>query len=119
MMCALPVYAITSCFQSNGKSQKSVSIKVLLWLFLPAFFDLAGTNFAQIGLVHTTVSCFQLLRCSVIIVTAILKAFILKHRLTSYMWVGVGINIVAVVSWDGPIVAMFACVGRSISSGIE
>ncbi len=119
MTCALPVYVITSFFQNDSKSKKSVSLKVLLWLFLPAFFDLAGTNFAQIGLVHTTVSCFQLLRCSVIIVTAILKAFVLKHRLKGYMWAGVGINIVAVVSWDDPLVAVFVCVGRVISCSIE
>ncbi len=98
MTCALPAHAISNFFQNDGKSKKTVSLKVLLWLFLPALFDLAGTNFAQIGLVHTTVSCFQLLRCSVIIVTAILKAFVLKHHLKGYMWAGVGINIVAVVS---------------------
>eukprot|EP01084_Bolivina_argentea_P021186 39340_1 len=97
MTCALPAHAISNFFQNDGKSKKTVSLKVLLWLFLPALFDLAGTNFAQIGLVHTTVSCFQLLRCSVIIVTAILKAFVLKHHLKGYMWAGVGINIVAVI----------------------
>lgn len=47
--------------------------RVLLWLVIPSIFDLAGTNFAQIGLVFTTVSYFQLLRCTVIIVTAFLK----------------------------------------------
>ena len=40
---------------------------------------------------------YQLVRCSVIIVTAILKATVLKHRLTNYMWFGIGINTVAMV----------------------
>ncbi len=117
MTCALPAYAISSCFQNDkGKGKTTVQLKVLIWLLLPAIFDLAGTNFAQIGLVHTTVSCYQLLRCSVIIVTAILKAFVLKYHLKPYMWAGVVINIVAVVSSGGLVVAVFACV---ISCSIE
>ncbi len=117
MTCALPAQYVANLFQNEkGYKKKAVSVKVLLWLFLPTVFDLAGTNFAQIGLVHTTVSSYQLLRCSVIIVTAILKAFVLKHKLKAYMWVGVFVNIVAVVSSGGQVMAVFVCV---ISCSIE
>lgn len=54
--------------------------RVLWWLIVPSLFDLAGTNFAQIGLLFTTVSYFQLLRCTVIIVTAFLKVPFVERR---------------------------------------
>ncbi|CAN0266977.1 unnamed protein product, partial [Ectocarpus fasciculatus] len=93
-------------FNNNKKKQllkapedrpPKVPARVLWWLVVPSIFDLAGTNFAQIGLLFTTVSYFQLLRCTVIVVTAFLKAFVLKQRLAAYMWWGVAINIVAMV----------------------
>ncbi|CAN0369690.1 unnamed protein product, partial [Hapterophycus canaliculatus] len=74
-----------------------VPSRILWWLIVPSIFDLAGTNLAQIGLLFTTVSYYQLLRCTVIVVTAFLKAFVLHQRLAAYMWWGVGINILAMV----------------------
>lgn len=50
-----------------------VPTRILWWLIVPSIFDLAGTNLAQIGLLFTTVSYYQLLRCTVIVVTAFLK----------------------------------------------
>lgn len=55
------------------KRSPSVPGRVIWWLVIPSIFDLAGTNLAQIGLLYTTVSYFQLLRCTVIVVTAFLK----------------------------------------------
>lgn len=66
-------------------------------LVIPAAFDLLGTALASIGLLFTTVSVYQLVRCSVIIVTAILKATILQQKLATYMWIGIGINTLAMV----------------------
>jgi drug/metabolite transporter (DMT)-like permease len=96
MAAALPIYALQQWFKPAAE-RVSVQPRVLLWLIIPSFFDLLGTNFAQIGLLYTTVSYFQLLRCTVIVVTAFLKAFVLKHRLAPFMWVGVFINIAAMV----------------------
>jgi hypothetical protein len=48
-----------------------------LWsLCIPAIFDLLGTNLAQAGLLFTSVSYFQLLRCTVIVVTVFLKVYV-------------------------------------------
>ncbi len=107
MAIALPVYTLMRLFTKDGEKKSSITLKVLGWLFIPALFDLVGSNFAQIGLVHTTVSMYQLLRCFVIVVTAILKRFALKHHLKSYMWFGVIIIIVAVVSSSWQIVRCF------------
>lgn len=40
---------------------------------------------------------FQLVRCTVIIVTALLKAFVYGDRLSVHMWLGVGINLFAMM----------------------
>ncbi|KAG5178524.1 hypothetical protein JKP88DRAFT_269098 [Tribonema minus] len=96
MAFALPCFMVQQMLKPPAE-RATVPRRVLLWLAIPSVFDLLGTNFAQIGLVYTTVSYFQLLRCTVIVVTAFLKAFVLKDRLAGYMWVGVAINIVAMV----------------------
>lgn len=70
-------------------------IKVCALLFIPTVFDLFGTALAKIGLLYCTVSVYQLVRCTVIIITAILKAFVLKDHLEPYMWAGVFINLFA------------------------
>jgi drug/metabolite transporter (DMT)-like permease len=64
-------------------------------LVIPACFDLLGTALSGIGLLFTTVSVYQLVRCSVIIVTALLKAVVLRQPLKQYQWVGIGLNSVA------------------------
>ncbi|CAM9398506.1 unnamed protein product, partial [Phaeothamnion confervicola] len=96
MAFALPVYGAMQLCRPK-ELRDSVKSEVLWLLILPSIFDMLGTNFAQIGLVFTTVSYFQLLRCTVIIVTAFLKAFVLKKQLAGYMWWGVGINTAAMV----------------------
>jgi drug/metabolite transporter (DMT)-like permease len=40
---------------------------------------------------------FQLVRCTVIIVTALLKAFVYGDRLSVHMWLGVAINLFAMM----------------------
>jgi len=64
---------------------------------IPSVFDLIGTALAKCGLLFVTVSVYQLVRCTVIIITAILKANVLKHPLKGYMWAGVMINLVAMI----------------------
>ncbi|CAM9637985.1 unnamed protein product [Discosporangium mesarthrocarpum] len=97
MAFALPVYYAQQALKASEDRAPPVPSGVLWWLVIPSLFDLAGTNFAQIGLIFTTVSYYQLLRCTVIIVTAFLKAFVLKQPIAAYMWLGVFVNIVAMV----------------------
>lgn len=72
-----------------------LSLQVLLLLIFPSIFDLIGTALAGVGLLYCAVSVYQLVRCTVIIFTALLKAFVLKDHLLPHMWLGVGINVVA------------------------
>eukprot|EP00752_Nemacystus_decipiens_P007702 g6885.t1 len=97
MAFALPIYFVQQQLKAPADRPPKVPSRVLWWLVVPSVFDLAGTSMAQIGLLFTTVSYYQLLRCTVIVVTAFLKAFVLHQRLAAYMWWGVVINIVAMV----------------------
>lgn len=69
--------------------------KMFFVLALPAAFDLLATFLANIGLLYVTVSVFQLMKCTVIVFVALLKVFVLKDRLRGYMWIGIGLNMVA------------------------
>ena len=51
------------------KAPEPVPWRTLMLLVIPSCFDLLGTALASIGLLFTTVSVYQLVRCSVIIVT--------------------------------------------------
>jgi len=66
-------------------------------LLVPAAFDLVGTALSGVGLMYTTTSVYQLVRCTVIIVTAVLKATMLKHRIAPYAWFGLLINTLAMI----------------------
>lgn len=68
-----------------------------LLVFVPSLFDLIGTALAMVGLFYITVSAYQLIRCTVIIITALLKAFVYHDHLSRHMWLGVGINTLAMV----------------------
>ena len=116
MTCALPAHYAVEFFQQRqrraeysrlkgsrgggaGELEAPVPVpwRTFVLLVIPAAFDLLGTALASIGLLFTTVSVYQLVRCSVIIVTALLKATVLKQHLSSYMWVGIAINTLAMV----------------------
>lgn len=75
----------------------AVPMRTYFILMIPAMFDLVGTALAKVGLMYCTVSVYQLVRCTVMIVTALLKTFVLGHRLTSYNWAGVALNTLAMV----------------------
>jgi len=91
------------------------SLRLNAILLIPSLFDLIGTALSTIGLLYTSVSVYQLSRCTVIIVTAMLKAFVLKHRLSGNMWAGVGINALAMALVGST--AFFAPADAAVSEG--
>lgn len=76
---------------------QDVPWRTFFLLVIPSCFDLFGTALSGVGLLFTTVSVYQLVRCSVIIFTAILKATVLGQKLSNYMWFGIFINTVSMV----------------------
>ena len=101
MMIALPVHYLLQAPEQQAerarRPEAAVPWRTFVLLGIPAAFDLLGTALASIGLLFTTVSVYQLVRCSVIIVTALLKATVLQQRLTRYMWTGIAINTLAML----------------------
>ena len=98
----------------------SVPWRTFVLLVIPAAFDLLGTALASIGLLFTTVSVYQLVRCSVIIVTAVLKATVLKQQLTHYMWCGILVNTLAMVLVSSSSLLPGASAGASVEEdGID
>ena len=96
MSFSVPVYLTYQCFLP--KEEQFFPPARVYWLMgIPAAFDLVGTALAKVGLLYCTVSMYQLVRCTVIIITALLKAFVLKERLSKHMWTGVFINLLAMM----------------------
>ncbi|KAG7395071.1 hypothetical protein PHYBOEH_004268 [Phytophthora boehmeriae] len=104
MVFALPIhwayhYYVERQWRRNNRNgmkyRYRIPRKMYFLLALPAAFDLLGTFVANLGLLYVTVSVFQLMKCTVIIFVAMLKVFVLKDRLRSYMWIGIGLNMLA------------------------
>jgi drug/metabolite transporter (DMT)-like permease len=68
-----------------------------LILVIPALFDLVATALCMFGLRYVNVSIYQMLRGGAIVFVAILKQFVLGHRLKNYQWIGVMWNVAAIV----------------------
>ena len=80
-----------------NSSPLGISWRLFFLLLVPAFFDLAGTALAKVGLMHCSVSVYQLVRCTVIVFTSIAKTLMGKH-LPRHMWFGVFLVTVAMVA---------------------
>lgn len=64
-------------------------------IFWPAALcDMTATSIQYIALTLTYASSFQMLRGAVIIFTGLLSTFVLRRRLQSYRWVGIGFVII-------------------------
>jgi len=79
---------------------------VYFLLAIPSAFDLVGSVLSQFGLLYVTPSLFMLVRCFVIVVTAILKVTVLHTKLATHMWLGVVINFFAMVLVSFPVFLM-------------
>ena len=67
-----------------------LSTRLFFLLLVPAVFDLLGTALAKVGLMYCDVSTYQLVRCTVIVFTAIAKQC-LGQRLPLHVWAGVSL----------------------------
>jgi len=99
MFFSVPTYFIHQRWL--GKKDR-ISLRTYFLLAIPASFDLLGTMLSQIGLLYVTPSLYMLIRCFVIVVTAILKVTVLKTRLAKHEWLGVFINFLAMCLVSAP-----------------
>jgi len=77
--------------------ETGASWRTLFLLLVPTVFDLMATALGAIGLIFISVSVYQLIRCSVMIMTAILKLLIFRDgtKMHMHMWIGLTINTIA------------------------
>jgi len=94
MVVALPIHF--GYFLIKGQKPPPVATKVYGILVMPAVTDLLATTLYMIGLLYVSVSIYQLIRCLVIVFTAILKRTVLGVQLPTHSWVGVCINAASV-----------------------
>lgn len=73
----------------------------LLFLMV-SILDLAGTTLGGIGLLYTYASVFQMLRGSIIVFSGLLRVTVLKMKLASHQWIGIGITVcgLVIVGWS-------------------
>jgi len=79
---------IQQAFTPKDK-RETVSTHTLVILIVPSLCDLLCTLLLLVAQLYITASLWQMMRGSVIIITAILKRFVLQSHLKWYMWVGV------------------------------
>lgn len=94
MSLALPLYYGYLFFSGSAFPR----VKRSMWFVLaaPACTDMLGTMLMMIGLLYTTVSVYQLVRCLVIVYVALLRRFALGRQTHAYQWLGVGLNATSV-----------------------
>jgi drug/metabolite transporter (DMT)-like permease len=69
----------------------------LLILIIPCVCDLLCTMLLLVAQVYITASLWQMMRGSIIVITALLKRFALGHNLRKHMWVGIGVITIAML----------------------
>lgn len=88
MVPAIFFYVIQQSLLPKDKRDEPLSPKTLVILMIPSICDLLCTLLLLIAQLYITASMWQMLRGSVIIITAILKKVVLKHSLRAHMWTG-------------------------------
>ena len=81
----------------DPKDREHISWNHIVVLIIPCVCDLLCTLLLLVAQLYITASMWQMLRGSVICITAILKRVVLNHRLRNHMWVGVGIITAAMI----------------------
>ncbi len=84
-------------FQLPPEKRDQISYRTMAVLIVPSLCDLLCTLLLLVAQLYITASLWQMMRGSIIVITALLKRFALSHRLKKHMWLGVGIITVAMV----------------------
>lgn len=84
-------------YQLPPDKRDHIDYSTMAILIVPSICDLLCTLLLLIAQLYITASLWQMLRGSIIIITALLKSFALNHRLRIHMWLGVGVITIAMV----------------------
>jgi len=113
-MCpAFFIWLIQQAFKKPSE-REVITWKMFLLLVVPCVCDLLCTLLLVVAQLFITASMWQMMRGTVIIITAILKRAVLNHKLRRHMWAGVCVIGLAMV-----IVASSSFIGSSNSTSSE
>lgn len=93
MAVSLPLFWLKQrAFPSKQDPDERISFSLILKLGVLSVMEVLGTFLGQLGLLFTSASLYQLLRCSILIVSALVKVTFFQEKLSSNMWIGLAIN---------------------------
>jgi len=100
-----------------------VEYSTMAILIIPSLCDLLCTLLLLVAQLYITASLWQMMRGSIIIITALLKCFALNHRLRIHMWLGVSVITIAMIlvastTFFQPVSADVATSGKDPRIGI-
>lgn len=84
-------------FQLPPEKRDQISYRTMAVLIVPSLCDLLCTLLLLVAQLYITASLWQMMRGSIIVITALLKRYALSHRLKKHMWLGVSIITLAMV----------------------
>eukprot|EP01041_Mallomonas_annulata_P009171 gene9171-19002_t len=96
MIPAIFMWAIQQMMREPFEREK-ISRRMMILLIVPCVCDLLCTLLLLVAQLFITASMWQMLRGTVICITALLKSSVLKHKLRKHMWAGVIIITVAMI----------------------
>jgi drug/metabolite transporter (DMT)-like permease len=79
------------------EARDKVDYQTMAILIVPSLCDLLCTLLLLVAQLYITASLWQMMRGSIMIITALLKSFALNHRLRIHMWLGVGVITIAMI----------------------
>ena len=85
MIPALFFFALQQAFKPL-KDREAITARIMLLLIVPCLCDLVCTLLLLVAQLYITASMWQMMRGTVIVITALLKRIILKHRLRAHMY---------------------------------
>ena len=97
MVPAMLFWYIQQYFLIEKKNRDVVEWKTLMILIVPCICDLLCTLLLLVAQLYITASLWQMMRGTVIIITAVLKSRVLHIKLKNHMWVGVFVITIAMV----------------------
>mmetsp|Transcript_16017 Transcript_16017/g.16135 ORF Transcript_16017/g.16135 Transcript_16017/m.16135 type:complete len:422 (+) Transcript_16017:121-1386(+) len=78
-------------------SKQIIPIYLYLLLGLPSAFDVMTCLLCNAGLQYVDAAIYQMLRGSGIIHSALLRQFVLGHKLKKYQWIGIFFNVMSML----------------------
>lgn len=90
MVPAIFIWLVQQSFLKEG-DRDQISYRTMAILVIPSLCDLLCTLLLLVAQLYITASLWQMMRGSIIVITAILKTVVLDHNLKKHMWLGVSI----------------------------